>query len=89
MLAERKFSAGELAQVAFYSDIDANELCPSHALAWPEFVAARQLGQLARGGDPRLSVDESKVAREIVFDPDASAGSIYADVRAVIRAPSA
>jgi hypothetical protein len=86
VLAERKFSAGELAQVAFYSDIDANELCPSHALAWPEFVAARQLGQLARGGDPRLSVDESKVAREIVFDPDASAGSIYADVRAVIRA---
>jgi hypothetical protein len=85
VLTERKFSAGELAQVAFYSDIDPSELCPCHALAWPEFVAARQLGQLARGGDPQLSVDERNVMREILFDPDASALSMYADVRALIR----
>lgn len=85
IIVANAFTAAELAELAICADIDPNLLCPTHALAWPEFEIARKIGHLGRGHAVKFEAREvALLHRSILIDDERRPQSMFSAVHAVL-----
>ena len=81
LFTRNEFSALELAFIAVAADVDPNLVTVNHVLATPEFRLARKLGQIGRGHQAVLDLEEIKDLNELILGEQGHAeGAMYREV---------